>query len=216
MSPSPTPVAGSRFVYDQHDICPELYIAKFNRRGIGHAITRICEWLSYRCADLVITANESFKTLCSPRNGKNPKDVVAIHSYPDFAKFAAVAAQPNAAGDGRLTIGYVGIIGSQDGVDTLVRAIDVLRTERGRYARDRLALAVPVVGVTIQFALVERFCRVFGSMISAGVALPEALRVTSGSLRNRVYARALALEHRPAGGADGAVPADGHPDDAGR
>src|SRR5262249_26109652 len=61
----------------------------------------------------------------------------------------------------------------------------VLRTERGKYLRDRLALAVPALGVTIQFALVERFCRVLGSMISAGVPLPEALRVTSGSLRNR-------------------------------
>ena len=125
----PYKLLGAKFVFDQHDICPELYIAKFNRRGIGHAITRACEWLSYRCADLVITANESFKKLCAPRNGKNPEDVVAVHSYPDFAKFAAVAAQPNT--DPRLTIGYVGIIGSQDGVHTLVRAIDVLRNRRG-------------------------------------------------------------------------------------
>ena len=127
----PYKLFGAKFVFDQHDICPELYIAKFNRRGVGHAITRICEWLSYRVADLVITANESFKKLCASRNGKNLKDVVAIHSYPDFAKFTAVAAQPKAQCDFKLMIGYVGIIGSQDGVDTLVRAIDVLRTERG-------------------------------------------------------------------------------------
>ena len=127
----PYKLLGAKFVFDQHDICPELYIAKFNRRGIGHAITRACEWLSYRCADLVITADESFKKLCAPRNGKNPDDVVAVHSYPDFAKFAAGAAHPNAHPDPRLTIGYVGIIGSQDGVHTLVRAIDVLRNRRG-------------------------------------------------------------------------------------
>jgi glycosyltransferase involved in cell wall biosynthesis len=127
----PYKLFGAKFVFDQHDICPELYIAKFNRRGIGHAITRACEWLSYRCADLVITANESFKRLCSARNGKKPEDVVAVHSYPDFAKFTAVAAQPNTYPDPRLTIGYVGIIGSQDGVHTLVRAIDVLRNRRG-------------------------------------------------------------------------------------
>ena len=127
----PYKLLGAKFVFDQHDICPELYIAKFNRRGLGHAITRACEWLSYRCADLVITANESFKKLCAPRNGKDPQDVVAVHSYPDFAKFAAVAAQPKAQPDAKLTIGYVGIIGSQDGVETLVRAIDVLRREHG-------------------------------------------------------------------------------------
>jgi type IV pilus assembly protein PilC len=65
-------------------------------------------------------------------------------------------------------------------------------TEGGRHARDRLALALPVLGDTIQFALVERFCRILASMANAGVALPEALRVATASLRNLVYTRALA------------------------
>jgi type IV pilus assembly protein PilC len=67
----------------------------------------------------------------------------------------------------------------------------VLRTERGKYGRDRLFLSIPVVGTTIQFALVERFCRILASMVSAGVSLPEALRVATDSLRNRVYIRSL-------------------------
>jgi type IV pilus assembly protein PilC len=67
----------------------------------------------------------------------------------------------------------------------------VLRTERGRYGRDRLFLSIPVVGTTIQFALVERFCRILASMVSAGVALPEALRVATDALRNKVYIRSL-------------------------
>jgi len=67
----------------------------------------------------------------------------------------------------------------------------VLRTERGLYAKDRFLLAFPVLGSTIQYALVERFCRILASMVNAGVALPEALRVASESLKNRVYVRAL-------------------------
>ncbi|MDX6243726.1 MAG: type pilus assembly protein PilC [Frankiales bacterium] len=67
----------------------------------------------------------------------------------------------------------------------------VLRSERGRYGRDRLLLAIPVVGTTIQFALVERFCRILASMVSAGVSLPDALRVATESLRNKVYIRSL-------------------------
>jgi type IV pilus assembly protein PilC len=51
---------------------------------------------------------------------------------------------------------------------------------------------MPVVGTTIQFALVERFCRVMSSMASAGVPMPEALRVATGSVRNRVFTRSLA------------------------
>ena len=66
-----------------------------------------------------------------------------------------------------------------------------LRTERGLYAKDKALLSFPVVGGTIQYALVERFCRILASMVNAGVALPEALRVASESLKNRVYVRAL-------------------------
>jgi len=66
-----------------------------------------------------------------------------------------------------------------------------LRTRRGRYARDKFVLAVPVLGVTIQFALVERFCRILSSMVGAGVSLPEALRVATESLRNLVFMRSL-------------------------
>jgi type IV pilus assembly protein PilC len=67
----------------------------------------------------------------------------------------------------------------------------VLQTEKGRYGKDRFVLSIPVVGVTIQYALVERFCRILASMVSAGVALPEGLRVATDSLRNRVYIRSL-------------------------
>jgi type IV pilus assembly protein PilC len=69
--------------------------------------------------------------------------------------------------------------------------VGVLQTEGGRFARDRMLLAIPVMGVTIQYALVERFCRILSSMVSAGVPLPEALRVATESLRNRVYMQSL-------------------------
>jgi type IV pilus assembly protein PilC len=71
----------------------------------------------------------------------------------------------------------------------------VLLTESGKYARDKLLLGVPVLGSTIQYALVERFCRILASMVGAGVSLPEALTVAVNSLHNRVYLRALAGVH---------------------
>jgi type IV pilus assembly protein PilC len=73
----------------------------------------------------------------------------------------------------------------------MVLVIAVLQTERGKYGRDRLLLAIPVLGETIKFALCERFCRILASMVSAGVPLPESLRVATESLKNRVYIRAL-------------------------
>jgi type IV pilus assembly protein PilC len=67
-----------------------------------------------------------------------------------------------------------------------------LRTEGGRYFRDSLLLRLPLIGSTVRFSLVERFCRVLSSMAGAGVALPEALRVATESLRNLVFTRSLA------------------------
>lgn len=65
------------------------------------------------------------------------------------------------------------------------------RFEKGKYARDAFLLKVPVLGETIQYALVERFCRVLASMVGAGVNLTEGLRVATDSLRNRVFMKRL-------------------------
>lgn len=70
-------------------------------------------------------------------------------------------------------------------------AFVVTRFEAGKYGRDRLLLKVPVLGETIQFALVERFCRVLASMVSAGVNLTDSLAVTTDALRNKVFIRRL-------------------------
>jgi type IV pilus assembly protein PilC len=73
----------------------------------------------------------------------------------------------------------------------LVGGYLAVRTQSGRLFRDRVLLATPVLGGTIRFALVERFCRILASMAGAGVPLPEALRVATESLRNMVFMRAL-------------------------
>ena len=125
----PFKLFGTKFVFDHHDICPELYTAKFRRRGIGYWATRLFEMLSYRCADLVITANESFKRLCAPRNGKRLSDITVIRSFPDPNKFSLVAPDSATSARHRFVIGYVGIIGDQDGVETLVRAIAILHRQ---------------------------------------------------------------------------------------
>ena len=74
---------------------------------------------------------------------------------------------------------------------TILTIVLVLRFEAGRFLRDRILLAVPVLGDTVQYALVERFSRILSSMVTAGVNLPEALRVATASLRNLVYTRGL-------------------------
>lgn len=65
------------------------------------------------------------------------------------------------------------------------------RTARGRQARDVIMLKVPVVGDLIRHVVLERFCRILSSMMSAGVPLPEAMRVTNGAVSNAVYKAGL-------------------------
>jgi glycosyltransferase involved in cell wall biosynthesis len=123
----PFKLLGVKFVFDHHDICPELYTAKFRRRGIGYWAMRLFEMLSYRCADQVITANDSFKKLCGPRTRKRLNDITVVRSFPDPDKFTLVPPDPISLTGPRFVIGYIGVIGDQDGVDMLVRAISVLR-----------------------------------------------------------------------------------------
>lgn len=97
----------------------------------------------------------------------------------------------------RILMGITGFLGDWWAViaaaaaAVVVLVLAITRTSRGKYARDALLLKVPVLGATIQYALVERFCRILASMVSAGVSLTEGLTVTTEALRNRVYVRRL-------------------------
>ena len=122
--------------------------------------------------------------------------VLAIYVLPKFEEFFASlhATLPLPT---RMLLAFTGFLGHwwwavTGGMAALVLlSIAITRTNGGKYARDALLLNVPVLGETIQYALVERFCRVLGSMVSAGVNLTEGLAVTTEALRNRVYVKRL-------------------------
>ena len=69
----------------------------------------------------------------------------------------------------------------------VVLLVAALRTDRGKNVRDRLLLRVPVLGDLMQHVVLERFCRILSSMLTAGVQLPEAMRVTTDATNNHVY-----------------------------
>jgi type IV pilus assembly protein PilC len=122
--------------------------------------------------------------------------VLAVYVLPKFEDFFADldAELPLPT---RMLLGFTGFLGQWwwaigGGLAALVVLYaGITRTSQGRYARDALLLKLPVVGPTIQYALTERFCRVLGSMVSAGVSLTEGLAVTTDALRNRVYTKRL-------------------------
>jgi type IV pilus assembly protein PilC len=79
------------------------------------------------------------------------------------------------------------------GISAALAIFIAVRTPTGKYLRDRLLLGTPVLGETIRYTMVERFCRILASMIGAGVPLHQALSVATESLHNQVFTRGLAM-----------------------
>jgi glycosyltransferase involved in cell wall biosynthesis len=125
-------LAGKAFVFDHHDINPELYEAKFGRRGFFHDLLLKFERWTFRTADASIATNQTFKEIAVARGGMAPDDVFVVRSIPDLARFRRVTPNDRLRNGRKHLIGYVGIMGAQDGVDLLVEAMDILVNRRGR------------------------------------------------------------------------------------
>jgi glycosyltransferase involved in cell wall biosynthesis len=124
-------LAGKRYVFDHHDVCPELLSVKFGRKGLLYRLLLLLERLSFRAADLIITANDTFRDMAIARGGQPPDKVVTVYSVPDKARMRRVPVPSGIRSDDETILGYVGIIGDQDGVDHLVRAMHHLTRAPG-------------------------------------------------------------------------------------
>ncbi len=124
---------GARFIFDQHDLCPELYLSRFDR-GQDLLYRGVCalERATYRAADVVISTNESYKQVARIRGGKKPEDVFVVRSAPVVERFHEVPAEPELKKGKPYLLAYLGVMGPQDGVDYALRALAKLRDEVGR------------------------------------------------------------------------------------
>ena len=114
---------GVKFVFDHHDLCPELYESKFNRRDLMYRALCWLEHKQFKTADAVIATNGSYKEVALRRGGKTDAQVAVVRSGPVLAKFRRVDAVPALRrGRDHLCI-YLGVMGAQDGVDYALRAI---------------------------------------------------------------------------------------------
>ncbi len=124
---------GARFVFDQHDLVPELYLSRFGR-GRDFLYRAVC-WLerqTYRLADVVIATNESYREAALTRGGKRPEEVFVVRSAPTVERFRQVPPQPSIRRGKPHLLCYLGVMGPQDGVDYALRALAKLRDEQGR------------------------------------------------------------------------------------
>jgi glycosyltransferase involved in cell wall biosynthesis len=119
----PFKLMGKRFIYDQHDVSPELFVVKFGKKGLLYRALMFFERMSYLTADHVITANATFKDIAISRGGKTPSEVEVVYGVPDRMRIRRVEPEPGLHDGRKFVLGYVGIINEQDGVDHLVRAV---------------------------------------------------------------------------------------------
>jgi len=117
---------GVRFVFDHHDLCPDLYVAKGHaRRGVVYRILLLLEWMTLRTADMVITVNESYRQVAKVRGGVPDRKMVVVRSGPrlEWTQLGRPSAELK---EGRkYLVVFLGQIGRQDGVDYLLRAVRI-------------------------------------------------------------------------------------------
>jgi glycosyltransferase involved in cell wall biosynthesis len=125
---------GRRFVYDHHDLSPEMYEARFPhspRRSIVNTLIAL-EKLSHRLADHVIATNESYRLIAIERGGVDPGKVSVVRNGPDLERIRPVEGDEALGAQASTILGYVGVMGYQDGLDHLLRAVHHLVYDLGR------------------------------------------------------------------------------------
>ena len=126
-------VRGARFVFDHHDVSPELLMAK------GHPadsrvvrLARYLERLTFGCAVVSLATNESYRAVAMTRGGMAPQDVFVVRSGPALG-FDPVPPEPALRRGREHLVGYVGVMGRQEGLDLL---LDAAKLVVDRYGRD--------------------------------------------------------------------------------
>jgi glycosyltransferase involved in cell wall biosynthesis len=126
----PLMALGSRLIYDHHDACPELMMAKGHRDGSWPVrLVSLFERLTYRLADVSIETNESYRDIALSRGAMSPEDVFVVRSAPECTRFSAAQPDDKWRHGRKYLVGYVGVMGLQDGLDYLVDAARVIVKE---------------------------------------------------------------------------------------
>jgi glycosyltransferase involved in cell wall biosynthesis len=114
---------GKKFLFDHHDANPELYEAKFGRRDFFWKVMLLLEKLTFRCADVSIATNESYRRIAIERGGMRPERVFVVRSGPSLERLKRLPPEESLKRGKKFLVGYVGVMGRQEGIDYLLRAV---------------------------------------------------------------------------------------------
>lgn len=123
---------GKRFVFDHHDISPELFEAKFGRRGIFWRLLVLLERCTFKVADYSIATNESYRSIAIERGGMQPDRVFVVRTGPNPKRVRTLPPDEQWKAGRKFLVAYVGVIAKQEGLDLLLDSVTYLREKRGR------------------------------------------------------------------------------------
>lgn len=127
----PFKFCGVRIIYDVHDLWPEMFEAKFNRRGPLYWAVRVMERLTHACANVVLATNESVRDIALSRGKQPPERVFVVRTAPNISQ-QSFTPNPSLKKGRPFLVGYVGVMGNADGVHFLVDAAHHLVKRCGR------------------------------------------------------------------------------------
>jgi glycosyltransferase involved in cell wall biosynthesis len=116
----PFKLLGVRYIFDHHDVNPELYLSKFGQKDFLYKVQTWMESLTFRFADVVMSTNHSYKEVALTRGGIAPRDVFVVRNGPELNTFKAVPPNPVMKHGKQHLIGYVGVMSVQEGLDILL------------------------------------------------------------------------------------------------
>lgn len=123
---------GKRYIFDHHDINPELYEAKFNKRGFFWKLMVLFEKLNFWSANVVISTNQSYRAIAMERGGKKSDDIFVVRSGPDLNRLHVMPSNPKWKNGRDAMVGYVGVMGDQEGIDLLLESAREIIFDKGR------------------------------------------------------------------------------------
>jgi len=124
---------GTRFVFDHHDLCPELYDSRFpDGRALPKQGLLALEKATFRTADHVVSTNTSYAEIAMRRGGKAPENVTVVRTGPEPQRRQRRAEVPALRRGRKHLVAYIGVMGPQDGVDLAVRAAAYVINDLGR------------------------------------------------------------------------------------
>lgn len=124
---------GVDYVFDHHDICPELFEAKFGKAsGLLYKSQLWLERQTYKHCAFAFVTNESYKQIAISRGGMKEDKVFVLRSGPKLERLKITPAKSEIKRGRRFMVGYVGVIGQQEGIEYLLKAAKYIKEELHR------------------------------------------------------------------------------------